>query len=84
MPSKERTGLAARLKSLRDKAGMTQQQVATAAGLSMSLITQLEQGSKSDPRLSTLRALAGALGVSLDELTGDGGQAEKPKRKRGK
>jgi transcriptional regulator with XRE-family HTH domain len=55
-----------------------------AAGLSMSLITQLEQGLKSDPRLSTLRALAGALGVSLDVLTGDGGAEVKPKRKRGK
>jgi transcriptional regulator with XRE-family HTH domain len=80
MPSKERTPFAARLLSLRKAAHMTQQQLATAAGLSISLIHQFEQGSKHDPRLSTLRALAGALGVGLEELTGD----EKPKGKRGK
>jgi transcriptional regulator with XRE-family HTH domain len=55
-----------------------------AAGLSMSLITQLEQGMKTNPQLNTLRALVGVLGVSMDELTGDGAGEERPKRKRGK
>jgi hypothetical protein len=35
-----------------------------------------------EPRLPTLQQLAHALGVSLDELTGDG-EAEKPKRRKG-
>src|SRR5262245_60163178 len=54
-----------RLKELREGAGLTQQGLATRAGLSMSLITQMEQGVKADPRLSTLLALSRALGVEV-------------------
>src|SRR5262245_1398593 len=54
-----------RLKELRENAGLTQQGLATRAGLSMSLITQMEQGVKADPRLSTLLALSQALGVEV-------------------
>lgn len=60
--------LAARLKELRVAAGMSQQSLAVAAGLSVSLVSQIEQGSRSDPRISTTTALAKALGVTLDEL----------------
>jgi transcriptional regulator with XRE-family HTH domain len=63
--------LAERLKRRREAAGLSQQSLAVAAGLSMSLICQLEQGQKKDPRLSTLRALAKAFGITLDELVGD-------------
>jgi transcriptional regulator with XRE-family HTH domain len=45
----------------------------------VSLVTQIEQGRTSDPRLSTLRALAKALGVTLDELAGK--QPSRAKRK---
>jgi transcriptional regulator with XRE-family HTH domain len=68
MPMKDR------LKSLRKAKGMTQLDVAKASGLSLSIITQIEQGLTSDPKLSTLNALARALGVSLDELAKDEGQ----------
>jgi len=61
--------LAARLKELRLAAGMSQQSLAVAAGLSVSLVSQIEQGSRSDPRISTTTALARALGITLDELT---------------
>jgi len=60
--------LATRLKELRQAAGMSQQTLAVAAGLSVSLVSQLEQGSRSDPRMSTTIALARALGVTLDDL----------------
>jgi transcriptional regulator with XRE-family HTH domain len=60
-----------RLRSFRAAAGLTQQQLATAAKLSVSVVTQIEQGKTDDPRLSTLRALAKALGVSLDKLAGN-------------
>jgi transcriptional regulator with XRE-family HTH domain len=49
-------------------AGMSQQSLAVAAGLSVSLVSQIERGSRSDPRISTTAALARALGVTLDEL----------------
>ena len=59
--------------------------LARATGLSLSLITQLEQGLTADPKLSTLRALAKALGCTLDELGQNGGdQPAAPKsRKKG-
>jgi transcriptional regulator with XRE-family HTH domain len=57
---------------------MTQQQLATAAGLSLSLVAQIEQGTTGDPKMSTATALARALGVSLDELAGMKGDASAP------
>ena len=60
--------IARRLKKLRATAGMSQQSLAVAAGLSVSLVSQIERGSRSDPRTSTTAALARALGVTLDEL----------------
>jgi transcriptional regulator with XRE-family HTH domain len=57
-----------RLKELRNKAGMTQQALATVAGLSISAIIHIEAGRIPDPRLSTLQALARALGCKVDDL----------------
>ena len=67
--------------------GMTQQQLAVAAGLSMSLVSQIEQGTNADHaiRSLTVRALARALAVKLADLTENGetsgaDQASKPPR----
>jgi transcriptional regulator with XRE-family HTH domain len=60
-----------RLRKLRTDAGLTQQELAMRAGLSVSVVAQTEQGVNDDPRLSTLRALARALGVTINDLTGD-------------
>ena len=60
--------IAENLKRLRAAAGMTQMAMAVAAGLSLSVVTQIEQGSNRDPRGSTLQALARVLGVTVDEL----------------
>jgi transcriptional regulator with XRE-family HTH domain len=82
--SDDMTSFSRRVRGLRSAAGLTQQQLATAAGLSVSLVAQLEQGTTGDPKLSTATALAEALGVSLDVLAGrqaapgDTGQAEAP------
>jgi transcriptional regulator with XRE-family HTH domain len=61
------------LKRLRLAAGLTQQALATKAGLSMSAIIHIEKGRIPDPRGSTLKALAGALGVTVDALLSDEG-----------
>ncbi len=66
----ERPQIGQRVKQLRSGAGLTQQGLAVAAGLSVSVVSQIEQGTNEDPRLSTLVALARALGVSLDNLAG--------------
>jgi transcriptional regulator with XRE-family HTH domain len=68
---KLRKAIAARLKSLREGAGLSQQDVAMKADLSLSLVAKMEQGKKADPRASTLLALAGALGVPPGRLLDD-------------
>jgi transcriptional regulator with XRE-family HTH domain len=63
--------IAYRLRTLRETAKMSQQEVAEKADLSLSLIAKMEQGRKADPRASTLLALAGALGVRPGQLIED-------------
>jgi transcriptional regulator with XRE-family HTH domain len=85
--SQELLPIARQLKALREVAGMSQQSLAVSAGLSVSLVSQIERGSRVDPRISTITALATALGVSLDELVGRIGSApphEKTPRPRGR
>ena len=62
-----------RLKQLRKASNLSQMDVARASGLSLSIITQLEQGLTADPKLSTLKALAKALGCKIDDLAQNGG-----------
>jgi transcriptional regulator with XRE-family HTH domain len=72
--------IARRVKELREKAGLTQQDLAIKSGLSVSNLSQIEQGKTPDPRMSTLLALASALGVDCDTLTGKAdGRARKGK-----
>jgi transcriptional regulator with XRE-family HTH domain len=65
-----------RLRKLRDAAGLTQQQLAVAAGLTISAVAQMEAGKIKDPRISTLKALAKALGVGLLALAENGDEEE--------
>src|SRR5262249_12650055 len=57
-----------RIRTLREAAGLSQQEVAVKGDLSRSLVAKLEQGKKADPRASTLLALAQALNVRPGEL----------------
>jgi transcriptional regulator with XRE-family HTH domain len=57
---------------------MSQQALATAAGVSISVVTQLEQGTKTDPRISTVAALAQALGVGIDALASEPPAGQRP------
>jgi transcriptional regulator with XRE-family HTH domain len=59
--------LAMRLKRLRAERGMTQEQLARKARVSLGYVARLEIG-RHDPKLSTLRRLARALGVPVTEL----------------
>ena len=63
--------IAYRLQTLRAAAGLSQQEVAERAELSLSLVAKMEQGRKADPRASTLLALAAALGVRPGQLIED-------------
>ena len=82
MKKKLARALSARIKTLRETSGLSQQEVAERGELSMSLVAKLEQGKKADPRASTLLALAKALGVTpgtlLDDLVPTKKQAAEP------
>jgi transcriptional regulator with XRE-family HTH domain len=74
--------IARRIKTLREAAGLSQQEVAVRGELSLSLVAKLEQGKKADPRASTLLALGRALSVKpgqiLDDLPVPTAEAETP------
>lgn len=61
--------IGARLREARLKRNVSLRSVATALGVSASLISQVETG-KTQPSVSTLFALSNHLGVSMDELLG--------------
>jgi transcriptional regulator with XRE-family HTH domain len=81
LKGKEKPRIGDCLKSLREAAGISQQELAMKSGLSMSVVAGTEQGRRTDPRLSTLLALANALGVSLDALAGKSDTERVAKRK---
>ncbi|MDP9368665.1 MAG: helix-turn-helix domain-containing protein [Chloroflexota bacterium] len=59
----------ARLRGLREAAGLTQEQLAERAGLSANAIGALERGERRRPYPHTLQALADALGLPEEERT---------------
>lgn len=61
--------------------GLSQRALAERAGIGYVIIARLELG-QTDPRLSTLRKLAEALGVSVPELLTPPRKAKRPARKR--
>jgi DNA-binding XRE family transcriptional regulator len=72
-----------RLKRLREAAGMSQPQLASAAGVPVGTFRQWEQGRRL-PSLQGFIAVGVALGVSLDELAGLESPRTKQKRKKGR
>lgn len=58
-----------RLRQLRSERGLTQEQLAGRASVSVDLVKKLEQGRRESARLSSLAALADSLDVPLSELT---------------
>jgi transcriptional regulator with XRE-family HTH domain len=58
------------LKAARARAGWSREALAYHSGVSWSAIAQIESGRRTDVRLSSLSALAEALGVSADYLIG--------------
>lgn len=80
--------IAYRLRTLREAAKLSQQEVAERANLSESLVAKMEQGRKADPRASTIIALAKALSVRpgqlIEDLTKPPEGAFPDKKKKGK
>src|SRR5438046_9427743 len=61
------TALGTRIKALRGERGLQQRQLAEKAGLTPSMVSQIESG-RLTPSLPTLGKLAGALGVPIGSL----------------
>ena len=62
--------IAENLKSARERMGWSREALAYHSGLSWSAIAQIESGRRQEIRVSSLVALASALGVSVDYLVG--------------
>ena len=62
--------LAKNIKKFRKKLGLTQESLARKAEISYNTIIKLETKGILNPRMGTLKKLACALEVSLDELVG--------------
>ena len=62
--------IAAAVRHLRRRAGLTQAELAEKAGISRATLARVELA-EVDPAASTLRALARALGVTVNDLFGE-------------
>jgi transcriptional regulator with XRE-family HTH domain len=62
--------LASNIKKLRQKAGLSQDQLARKAGIPYSTYLKIESGYTSSPSIQAVASIAEALGVSIDELVG--------------
>ena len=68
--SKQEYPFSKNLKKLRHAKGLSQDRLAKLADVTNNTIIKIEQGENINPTLATLKKIAKALGVSLDELTG--------------
>lgn len=66
----EEVALGKRLQSVRQGAGLTQQQLCDKTGLSYSTLAKIERGAIKSPSIFTIQSIADVIGVSLDELVG--------------
>ena len=60
-----------RVRRLRKERGLTQEEVARRAGLTLNSYGDIERGHVRDPHLSSLEAIAQALGVSIEALVAE-------------
>jgi transcriptional regulator with XRE-family HTH domain len=70
-----------KVRATRKAAGISQEEVARRAGVSLNVINRLERGVILDPHYSTLRGIARALGVPVEDLVMEpalAGNAEAP------
>ncbi len=66
--SKEMPTIAKNIKKYRAKLGISQDKLSKLAGITLHTITKIESGATPDPRIETVKKIADALGVSIDDL----------------
>lgn len=62
--------LAENIKRIRKKKGLTQEKLARLADISHNTLVKIEMGMAKEPTITTVRKIADALNVSIDELVG--------------
>ena len=66
--SKEQSTIGKTIRKYRQDKKMSQEALARAANLSLPTIVKIESGETPNPSIDTVKKLAAALGVSVDEL----------------
>ena len=62
--------IALNIKKYRERLGISQDKLSKLAGVTVHTLTKIESGATSDPRIETLKNIADALGVGVDDLIG--------------
>lgn len=57
-----------KVKKLREKLGLSQEKLARLADVSNNTIINIESGKQQNPTVETIKKIANALGVSIEEL----------------
>jgi transcriptional regulator with XRE-family HTH domain len=66
--SKEKSTIGENIKKYRNKLGISQDQLSKKSDLAFHTIAKIEAGSTPNPTIETVKKIADALGVSLDDL----------------
>jgi transcriptional regulator with XRE-family HTH domain len=66
--SKEMSSIAKNIKKYRAKLGISQDKLSKLAGITLHTIAKIESGATPDPRIKTIKKIADALGVGIDDL----------------
>jgi predicted transcriptional regulator len=66
--AKELPTIAKNIKKYRDKLGISQDKLSKLAGVTLHTIAKIETGSTLDPRIETVKKIAKALEITLDDL----------------
>jgi len=65
---KEKSTIGENIKKYRNKLGISQDQLSKKSDLAFHTIVKIEAGSTPNPTIETVKKIADALGVSLDDL----------------
>ncbi|MBT4178271.1 helix-turn-helix transcriptional regulator [Candidatus Woesearchaeota archaeon] len=66
--SKQKSNISVNIKKYRNKLGISQDTLSKKAGLAFHTVAKIEAGSTPDPRIETVKKIADALGVMIDDL----------------
>ena len=68
MTVSSKNNIAKTVKRLREKAGLSQEKLARLADVSNNTIINIEAGKQNNPTIETLKKIAKALNISIEEL----------------